>query len=154
MVNNVVVWQDSIAEVKMFRRIFEKIRKEKIKPEEVEEKVEEELTRKPSGTLIVNYHADNGDFTVATEIHDTSDESAGMMSLLLMHMQTEDFQSFVFEALRLWAGDDDEKIRFNVQMMLESKKLDSLVIDTPASEPAEDVAVSASTVFNFKEMRG
>ena len=74
-----------------------------------------------------------------------------MMSLLMMHMQTEDFQSFIFEALRLWAGDDDEKIRFNVQMMLESKKLDSLVLDKP--EPTEDVAVSASTVFNFKEMR-
>lgn len=136
----------------MFRRIFEKIRKDKIKPEEVEEKIEEELTRKPSGTLIVNYYSDNGDFTVATEIQDTSDESAGMMSLLMMHMQTEDFQSFIYEALRLWAGDDDDKIKFNVTMMLESKKLDSLVLETP--ESVEDVAVSASTVFNFKEMRG
>jgi len=139
----------------MFKKLLQEIRRKKIEPEQIEE----ELTRKPSGMFIVNYYADNGDFTVATEIGDTSEESASMLALLMMHMTSPDFESFLFESLRVWAEDDDDKIEFNVKTMLESKKLDNLVLDLPKEEDGlpppefDDVAVSASTVFNFKEMR-
>ena len=73
----------------------------------------------------------------------------------MTHMTTDDFQSFLYEALRLWAGSEDDKVEFNVRTMLELNKLDSLIIDSEPDEPIEDedVAVSASSVFNFKEMR-
>lgn len=135
----------------MFKKLLNRIRKEKIKPEEVEE----ELKRKPSGYIVVNYFADNGDFTVSTEIDDVSESSSSMLALLMTHMTTDDFQSFLYEALRLWAGNEDDKVEFNVRTMLELNKLDSLIIDSVPDEPIEDedVAVSASSVFNFKEMR-
>jgi len=139
----------------MFKKIFERLKKNKVKTEDIEQ----EMTRKPSGTIVINYFEDNGDFTVGSDINDITDSSAEMLALLMVHITSSDFQSFLWESLRVWAGDEDEKIAFNVATMIQSKKLDTLVLDIEQANQEDngqynssDVAVSASAVFNFKEM--
>jgi hypothetical protein len=138
----------------MFKQIFEKLKKNKVETEDIEK----EFTRKPSGTIVINYFEDNGDFTVGSEINDVTESSAEMLALLMVHMTSPDFQSFLFESLRVWADDEEDKIAFNVATMTQATKLDSLVMDIEQANQEDndqynssDVAVSASAVFNFKE---
>lgn len=131
-----------------FLRFFKRAKQEKIEPENTEE----EITRKPSGTIVIDFFSDNGDFNVYANIDDTSDEAANVLSLLLYHMDAGELSSFVVQSLRLWADNDDEKIEFNAKTLLKMVEYDNLLIDVEnKDESLEEVAVRASKVFNFRE---
>jgi len=131
-----------------FLRFFKRAKQEKIEPENIEE----EITRKPSGTIVIDFFSDNGDFNVYANIDDTSDEAANVLSLLLYHMDAGELSSFVVQSLRLWADNDDEKIEFNAKTLLKMVEYDNLLIDVEnKDESLEEVAVRASKVFNFRE---
>jgi len=131
-----------------FLRFFKRVKQEKIEPENIEE----EITRKPAGTIVIDFFSDNGDFNVYANIDDTSDETANVLSLLLYHMDAGELSSFVVQSLRLWADNDDEKIEFNAKTLLKMVEYDNLLIDVEnKDESLEEVAVRASKVFNFRE---
>jgi hypothetical protein len=131
-----------------FLRFFKRAKQEKIEPENIEE----EITRKPSGTIVIDFFSDNGDFNVYSNIDDTSDEAVNVLSLLLYHMDAGELSSFVVQSLRLWADNDDEKIEFNAKTLLKMVEYDNLLIDVEnKDESLEEVAVRASKVFNFRE---
>lgn len=133
--------------------IFRRSKKEKIDPEDIVEKD----SRKPSGTILINYYGDNGDFTVGSDISDLSENSSEMLALLFMHIGSPEFQPFLLESLRVWASDNDEKIEFNVNTTIQLTALENMVMDLPDTSAnskvnSEDPAVRATSVFGFKDM--
>lgn len=132
-----------------FLRFFKKAKQKKLNQEEMEE----EVTRKPSGTILIDFYSDNGDFNVFADVKDTSDNTVDTLSLLLYHMDHGELSAFVLQSLKLWAGEDDEKMEFNAKTLVKIVEYDNLVMESEIkdNEVSEDVAVKASKVFNFRE---
>ncbi len=135
----------------IFNYMMSKIYKEKKKPEE--------LLKEPSGCINIQYDSETGDFQVFCDINDVSAESSEILSLLLFHISNGELEVFIYESLKLWAGEDREKKAFNLMLAEDIKKINSLILDIDTSEEEKSevtsnkVAVKASRVFNFRDMK-
>lgn len=135
----------------IFNYMMSKIYKEKKEPEE--------LLKEPSGCINIQYDSETGDFHVFCDINDVSAESSEILSLLLFHISNGELEPFVYESLKLWAGEDREKKAFNLMLAEDIKKINSLILDIETTAEETDdvkgnkVAVKASRVFNFRDMK-
>ena len=125
------------------------LQKGKIKPEDIQSDA--------AGKILIEYNAKSGDFTVLSDIDDLSEDSVNVLSYLIYHISQGELENFIYESLKLWAGDDPEKIRFNEQLADQMKNLHSFVLAQQGQEeqptPSEGrVASPASQVFNFRGM--
>ncbi len=121
------------------------------------EKIEEDPIPQPSGRITIEYDSESGDFNVLSEIYDYSDDSLDILSLLLFHMKHGGLESFIYESLGLWAGQDEEKVNFIVNVGLKHHEMENTMASESQEEGQQDrktnVAVSASKVFNFRDMK-
>jgi len=139
---------------KLLIKVLNSLKREQINLDTIEkidfEAIEQEVVQPPSGKIIIDYDSETGDFQVESKVDDLSDDSVEILALLIFHITKGDLESFIFESLRIWAGDDDQKIAFNVKVALQSQKIDNMLIEE-TKEQKNKVAVSASQVFNFRE---
>lgn len=140
-------WNEKIMSI--FNYIMSKIHKEKIKPEEI--------LKEPSGSINIQYDSETGDFHVFCDINDVSPESSEILSLLIFHISHGEIEPFIYESLKLWAGDEREKKAFNLMLSEDIKKINSMILDIETADEEEkasnSVAVKASRVFNFRDMK-
>ena len=140
---------------KLIKKVINALKREKIDLDSIEkidfESLEESIKPPSSGRIVIDYDSQTGDFQVESQIDDLSNDSVEILALLIFHITKGDLESFIFESLRIWADDEDEKIDFNVKVALQTQKLDSMIIDETKVKEKNKVAVSASQVFNFRE---
>jgi hypothetical protein len=135
-----------------FKKLFFKqgLSEKKLKEEVLDkEKLEEEISRQPSGSILIQYFADNGDFTVYSDINDCSNESADILSILIYHIITGELEQYIYESIKLWA-DDEEKMDFYLRVLDILFKYESMIIK---EKNTDDVAVKASEVFTIKDSK-
>jgi hypothetical protein len=135
----------------MLDGIIDIIKKQLSKKPEVAE--QEEQIQKPteedldiSGRIEILFNASSGDFSVESEIYEISEETINTLALLLMHIAAGELAPFVTQGLSVWAGEDEDKLQFNIKLAEHIEYLNSQVINFNKKD--KNVAVSASDVFN------
>ena len=135
----------------MLDGIIDIIKKQLSKKPEVAE--QEEQIQKPteedldiSGRIEILFNASSGDFSVESEIYEISEETINTLALLLMHIAAGELAPFVTQGLSVWAGEDKDKLQFNIKLAEHIEYLNSQVINFNKKD--KNVAVSASDVFN------
>ena len=63
-----------------------------------------------------------------------------------MHIAAGELAPFVTQGLSVWAGEDEDKLQFNIKLAEHIEYLNSQVINFNKKD--KNVAVSASDVFN------
>jgi hypothetical protein len=112
--------------------------------EQIQKPTEEELDI--SGRIEILFNASSGDFSVESEIYEISKETINTLALLLMHIAAGELAPFVTQGLSVWAGEDEDKLQFNIKLAEHIEYLNSQVINFNKKD--KNVAVSASDVFN------
>ena len=112
--------------------------------EQIQTPTEKELNI--SGRIEILFNASSGDFSVESEIYEISEETINTLALLLMHIAAGELAPFVTQGLSVWAGEDEDKLQFNIKLAEHIEYLNSQVINFNKKD--KNVAVSASDVFN------
>jgi len=135
----------------MLDGIIDIIKKQLSKKPEVAE--QEEQIQKPteedldiSGRIEILFNASSGDFSVESEIYEISEETINTLALLLMHIAAGELAPFVTQGLSVWAGEDEDKLQFNIKLAEHIEYLNSQVVNFNKKD--KNVAVSASDVFS------
>jgi len=128
----------------LLQYLLNSLQKEKIIPEEIESDA--------AGKILIEYNSGTGNFTVLSEIDDLSEDSVNILSYLIFHISQGELENFIYESLKMWAGDDPEKKAFNEQLVNQMQKLHSFVLDQKVQSGGR-VASPASQVFNFRRMK-
>lgn len=100
-----------------------------------------------SGEILIKFDGEDGNFIVESNIKDLSDRSAEVLSLIILHMSEGNLNYFVSNSIEEWAGEDEERLIYNQKLALYLENLNEI-----SKNNKNQVAVSASKVFNFKDM--
>jgi hypothetical protein len=135
----------------MLEGIIDIIKKQLSKKPEVEEQIEQipkptEEQLDISGRIEILFNGTTGDFSVESEIFEFSEETINTLALLIMHVAAGEIAAFITQSLSAWAGQNTEKLQFNLKLAEHIEYLNSQVIDFNKKD--KNVAVSASDVFN------
>ncbi len=141
----------SLAKRLLFYFIRRKV-KEYTEEHEEEEEVETEIQYENySGRITIDFESDTGNFTVETDIRETSIETVTSLGGLIFLLSEGTITPYIYEALGTWAGSDDERIAFNEYIATYINTLTREVTESRANmEEDDEIAVDASRVFNFK----
>ena len=109
-----------------------------------------DIEKKPSyesGEISIKFDGENGNFIVESNIKDLSDNSAEILSLIMLHMSEGNLTHFISGSIEAWAGEDEERLIYNQKLALFLQNLNEI-----SKNDENRVAVTASKVFNFKDM--
>jgi len=101
-----------------------------------------------SGEISIKFNGEDGNFIIESNIKDLSDKSAEILSLIILHMREGNLNYFLSNSIEEWAGEDEEKLIYTQKVALNLENLNEI-----SKENQNIVAVSASKVFNFKDMQ-
>lgn len=142
--------------IELFKQLKEwlkNIKSKKQEEEEIEEPKQEEqplsLVPNVSGSILIEFDAETGDFGVMASVDDTSETCVKILSLLMVHMATGDITPFVYESLVGWADGDEEKLDFNERLGAEIIALTTEITEDKAKS-RKTAAIKASEVFNYR----
>jgi hypothetical protein len=115
--------------------------------QEEQEEQEEECSYE-SGQISIKFDAEDGSFLVESDIKDLSDKSAEVLSFIILHISEGNLNSFISNSIEEWASDDEERLIYNQKIALCLENLNDI-----SRNDKNKVAVNASMVFNFKDMK-
>ena len=118
--------------------------------EDLEDKVD--LVPNKSGSILIEFDGEGGDFGVLVEIDDLSDSCVKILGLLMLHMARGDIVPFVYESLAGWAEDDDfdERMEFNSKLLGEIAEITNILTEELKASK-KTAAIKASEVFNYRK---
>jgi hypothetical protein len=125
----------------MIKKLISKFKKEKVV----------DPTENSSGDITISYDSKTGDFYVVTDIKDISDDSATILAYILHHVSNGEISQFIYEALSLWAEEEEERQKFNHSLFEKIVVVSGMLKEEEEKNKSkkEKVAVRASEVFNL-----
>jgi len=113
---------------------------------------EEGLVPNKSGSILIEFDGESGDFGVMVEIDDLSDSCVKILGLLMLHMARGDIVPFVYESLAGWAEEDDfgERMEFNSKLLAEIAEITNILTEELKASK-KTAAIRASEVFNYRK---
>lgn len=120
--------------------------------EELNREAEEGLVSNKSGSILIEFDGESGDFGVMVEIDDLSDSCVKILGLLMLHMARGDIVPFVYESLAGWAEEDDfgERMEFNSKLLAEIAEITNILTEELKASK-KTAAIRASEVFNYRK---
>lgn len=115
-----------------------------------EEEAQSDLVTNKSGSILIEFDAETGDFGVMASVDDTSEMCVKILALLMVHMSSGDITPFVYESLVGWAVEDEEKMDFNERLGVEIIAL-TTEITKDRKNSKKTAAIKASEVFNYRK---
>ena len=104
------------------------------------------------GSIFIGFNSETGDFEVYTEVTDLSDASVETLSLILLLMSQGKINSYIHDALNIWAEEDKDKKLFNVKIAEKYQQYQE-VLNNFNQNKEDNSIVKPSEVFNLKGLK-
>lgn len=118
---------------------------------EEEKKLEDKLPPL-DGSIFIGFNSKSGDFEVYTEVSDLSDASVETLTLVLLLLSQGKMNTYIYDALNMWAESDDDRKIFNDSVSQKYKEYQA-ILDNFDNIKEQDSIIKPSEVFNLKSLK-